>query len=314
MPALLASSPVPLRGVVSSGDTIRVPAVLLRESVAVKGWQFSRSALEASAPQWIGRPVWVGTHQDKREVGHVTASGVFGGDLTVELELSASRLQDSGHRIQELREVSLEGWVQASRDERGGVTDASLTAAHGVVLLTEERGACSVEHGCGLKLSADRNCNCQEEGNMAPEQKTPNVVEQVRGMTWKSFIALAEAAGIEQPDADAPSADQVAAWKSDSEKYGALQEERKGEIVGKLIERGHYEESARADLLKLTVEELSERGRLVGLDKPEEPVEIAASRTPRIGSDRTIPQPAPTPTPSNTWDLIREANAKRFAS
>ena len=298
------SSRFDVRGAVDDGNTIRVPATILRDRIPVKGWHFGRQALQASKSDWIGKPVWVGSHASKRQVGSITESSVFGGDLVVEFSIEKQKLPD----ISGLSEVSLEGIAQAIAQEKDGISEGIFTDTKGVVLLTHHTGECSTVDGCGLHLSQECNCGCngQKGGDMPePKRETLSLAEQLKGMTPKSLLHLAAEAGIELPVDKGPSEEDIALWKGSHERLLKLEASKKTELVDGLIAGEFYKADQKETLLALSVEELEERGRLVGLGKKEtpQPTMIQASRQVQ-GSDFTVPggQPA---APVNLMDAIR---------
>ena len=320
-------------GVVAEGDTLRVPAVILRAGLAVKGLRFGRLELSRSADGWVGTPVHVGSHADKVQVGTISRSTMLGGDLSVELQVSEPALEGAGHRITDLREVSLEAEAEAVSHTTDGIINARIVKPRGLVLLVGEAGACSVADGCGLRLSATGACcaDCAErathrhDGGLiltteakksAKEAPAPasSLVDQLQGMTWEGLTAIALSAGIKPPDQDAPTPEQIDEWRDKATRFDKLDNDRKEDLIGQLVEAGHYEEGARDGLRQLATDELAERARLAGVGKAE-PIAVAASRGPIHGTDRVVPsQAAAAVKPRDTWAEIRQRVNARYTA
>ena len=268
----------------SRNGRLRASAVVAFAGKPLKGFAFSRTALEASRAKWIGDPVMLGNHNPGpnlvADFSPAAANPVVGEVVDVHLDADGSfrlipefdgRLKAAldrfgFERLEDLPgEVSLEVVPRVIKEE-AGVADSEIAHTNGFVLLTEEPGACSRADGCGLRLSASANCcdSCKEK-HMANEDPTltkddvKSIVQEVLKAQAEAEAQAAEEAKAKAAADAQPSEEVLAKAKA----YDALVEKQKGEVIDSLIATGRFTDENREELAKVGVEELQVRLDLV---------------------------------------------------
>ena len=300
-----------------SGGQVRVPATILKAGMLVKGgWTFSREELSLSAPKWTGRPVWLGGHKRKIEVGEISGAAMLGDGLTVEFQLDEAKLADAGFAVEDLGEVSLEARAKGLGPDADhtGATAGRIEDALGVVLLTDERGWCSSTDGCGLHLSDHCQCaECKEDDVSGEKTKdTPSLVDQLKGMTEQTVLRLCSEAGIQMSASTGPTDEEIEVWRVKAERFDKLELSQREELTGRLIDGGHFEAGQKDRLLGESLEQLREYARLVQLDaKPERVVLSRPQGTDRRAVRHEAEAP---PAAVNFMDEVRRRSAARFGT
>ena len=292
----------------SRNGRLRGSATVAYVGKPLKGFRFSREALQASVPLWIGDPIMLGDHLDGP---HLVADFTDSAENPVVGRVADAVIDDDGgfrligeynsklkpalqakgyEHLEDLPgEVSLELVPEVIGRDADGIVDAGVQHTNGFVLLTSEKGACSRADGCGLHLSDSCNCsNCKEENLKKEHEELRDAIVTGVGEAMKTAFAEAlKAAGDKgegtDPKGGSPpqekSADATEA-EAKAKAYDEIMTKRRDAIVDELVKTGRYSDTDRDALAKIDVSELEERLRLLTTEDEQE--KLAASAGGRV--------------------------------
>lgn len=282
-----------LGSVRSRNGRLRASVVVAYADKPIKGFRFSREALAASIPIFVGDPAMLGNHVSRENpiadyrpnARNPVVGRIYGGEVQEDggLRLFAEfddtlkpALQQRGmERLEDLSgEVSMET-VNRVLSVADGITEAAIDYTNGFVLLTDTTGACSRADGCGLVLAADAQCcaECAERETEAVTKLEGDALDQMKTLiadAVKEAVSEAKATDGSPAEPKGTSTPEP----SDKEKaYDEIMAKRRESLVDALVETGKFKDSERDDLAKSEVAELE---RLLKVAQPAESEERQA--------------------------------------